>query len=56
MELARSLAELGTEGVISALRVLLAVGTERAEDLTPEQLSAAGAASRRLLDHALGRQ
>ena len=56
MELARALAELGTEGVIPSLRVLLAIGTEHAEGLTPEQLGAAGVASRHLLEHALGRQ
>jgi hypothetical protein len=56
MDLARALAELGTEGVVSSLRVLLAIGTENADGLTPEQLGAAGEASRRLLDYALGRQ
>jgi hypothetical protein len=56
MELARALAALGTEGVVSSLRVLLAVGTENADGLTPEQSGAAGEASRRLLDYALGRQ
>jgi hypothetical protein len=56
MGLARALAELGTEGVISSLRVLLALGTDHPEGLTPEQLGAAGVASRRLLDYALGRQ
>lgn len=56
MDLARALAELGTEGVVSSLRVLLAVGTENADGLTPVQSGAAGEASRRLLDYALGRQ
>jgi len=56
MDLARALAELGTEGVVSSLRVLLAIGTENADGLIPEQLGAAGEASRRLLDYALGRQ
>ncbi len=53
MDLANALSQLGSEGVISCLRVLLAVGTESPSAMTPAQLDAAGQASRRLLNYAL---
>lgn len=56
MDLAKALADIGTDGVISCLRVLLAIGTENPAALTEAQAAAAGQASRWLLEHALAVQ
>jgi len=53
MDLANALSQLGSDGVISCLRVLLAIATESPSAMTTAQLGAAGQASRRLLDYAL---
>lgn len=56
MDLARALAELGTEGVVGCLRVLLAVGTQDGAVLTADQQVSAGAAARGLLEYGLSCQ
>jgi hypothetical protein len=55
MSFAQALAMIGTDSAMFALRPVLALGTDKPERLTEEQMAAAGAAARRLLDYGLSR-
>jgi hypothetical protein len=56
IQFAEALTALGTEAPMFAAKPLVAIATEKPVMLTPAQLSAAGAAARRLLEFGLGRQ